>query len=60
MKNGHSEEERPHCQSPLGRTAAFSGRTAPRSCRERRFLLGSGSSDPSRPLKRQTSGEEAE
>lgn len=48
-RNGHSGEVRLRCQSSSGRTEGSSGTTAPRSCREHRPPLGSGSSDPSRP-----------
>lgn len=52
-RSGHSGEVRPRCQSSSGRTEGSSGMTAPRSCRERRPPLGSGSSDPSRLWGRQ-------
>lgn len=55
MRSGHSEEERPRCQSSSDRTAASAGTTALRSCKERRLLPGSGSSDPSRPFNIQIS-----
>lgn len=52
-RSGHSGEVRPRCQSSSGRTEGSSGTMAPRSCRERRSPLESGSSDPSKPWKTQ-------
>lgn len=60
MRSGRSGEGRPRCRNSSDRTAASSGTTTPRSCKERRLHLGSGSSGPSRSFKRQKSGEEAE
>lgn len=46
-RNGHSVEVKPRCRSSSGRTEGSFGKTTPKSCTERRPLLGSGSSDPS-------------
>lgn len=52
MKNGHSGEAKPRCQSSSGRTEGSFGTTTPTSCRERQPLRESGSLNPSRPWER--------
>jgi len=61
MMSGRSGEEKPHCQSSLGRTEVSSGMKTLMSCKERRLLPESGSLDPNMPWKRHTQqGEKAE
>lgn len=55
MRSGHSGEVRPRCQSSSGRTGGSFGMKALRSCKELQLLLENGSSDPSKPWKRQKS-----